>query len=471
MKTAPCGTLLLFASLLPLQAVAQCSNASLNGQYFYTLGGSLKSGTSSVSYNELGNVSADGNGNLTGSTTTSTAGVIATQPVTGTYSIRSNCSGTATLTTAVEAVQLTLQVIGGGSQAIVSATSSPLTLIAEGRFNRAGDATGLQCGNGSLSGSYGMVLSGGTYSGGIRSPYDNVNQTAFDGMGNVSSATGLVTTSAGSGISWSASGTYSLNADCSGAAQISNINGALNFAAARVEGGSLLLLETDAGTTVSGSADPQQIEDVLPQIAFGGGWYTALYFTNPNASTETFRVTFTADDGTPMSIPGIGSSKQITIGPLGTAILEAQNIGALTQGYATFSLPVGVTGYGVFRQTVSGRPDQEALVSFKSATSTLATMTFDDTAYITSVAIANTSSAPTTVNITLWDNNGNQIGTAAVPLAAGAKTESALRGYQGLSGIVGVRGTAQFSVASGDVSVLGLRFDSSAFTSIPVTQQ
>jgi len=70
MKIAQCGALLLFASLLPLPAVAQCSNATLNGNYFYTLAGSVRNGAATVSYDELGQFVADGNGNLSGRTTT-----------------------------------------------------------------------------------------------------------------------------------------------------------------------------------------------------------------------------------------------------------------------------------------------------------------------------------------------------------------------------------------------------------------
>jgi len=470
MKLAHCGTLLLFLSLFPLHALGQCNNASMNGGYFYTLGGSVRNGASNVSYSELGQVTADGNGNLTGQSTTSIAGAITTLAITGTYSFHGDCSGTATLTNSATSSQVTLQSIDGGSTIMMSVTSSPLTLVAQGRFYRAGSATGLQCGTGTLSGAYGLLLSGGTYAGGVRTQYDEASQVTFDGQGNVSVA-GMVTTATGVGTNWNATGTYTMAADCTGSVQLTNVNGTLNYALAHTEGGTLLYLETDPATTVDGSADAQQEEEVLPQLAFGGGWYTALYFTNLNAGNVTFRVTFTGDDGTPMSIPGVGTSAQIMLAPLATAIIEAPNTGGLTQGYASFALPVGVTGYGVFRQSVAGRADQEALVSFKSATSTSATLTYDDTAYITSVAIVNPSSASTTVNITLWDNNGNQIGTAALPLGAGAKTENALQNYQGLGAIMGVRGTAQFSVASGNVSVLGLRFNGFAFTSIPVTQQ
>jgi hypothetical protein len=223
---------------------------------------------------------------------------------------------------------------------------------------------------------------------------------------------------------------------------------------------------------VSGSAAPVANQSILPQFVYGGGWYSALYFTNSNATTASFLVTFTSDAGTALSVPGVGASKIVTIPANGTSIIEAQNSGSLTEGYATFSLPTGVTGYGVFRQSVTGRLDQEAVVPFRNTTSTLSTLTWDDTSFLTtSVAIVNPSAVAATVNITVRDSNGTLIGTSGVFLPPFSKSTNSLRSYQGLSGVAGQRGSAQFSVSTGNVAVLGLRFGSTAFTSIPTTQQ
>jgi hypothetical protein len=96
---------------------------------------------------------------------------------------------------------------------------------------------------------------------------------------------------------------------------------------------------------------------------------------------------------------------------------------------------------------------------------------WDDTNYITGVAIANPSVVPVTVSITAWNGSGAVLGTSSVALAAGAKTAAALRNISGFSGIAGNRGSAQFTVSSGSVAVLGLRFYGTAFTSIPTAQQ
>jgi hypothetical protein len=231
-------------------------------------------------------------------------------------------------------------------------------------------------------------------------------------------------------------------------------------------------LETDSGTTVSGTAQPQSVRLVLPQFVFGGGWYTALYFTNTNQSNVSFTVNFTSDAGTPMAVPSLGgSSKNVSLSAGGTAVVEAPNAGSLNEGYVSVNLPVGVIGYGVFRQSVPGQADQEAVVPFSEAVSTASSFAFDETAFTTGVAIVNPSLLATTVAVTLIDSDGNVIGTATVNLQPYNKTELALKTLSGLAGMVGKVGTARFEVSSGNLAVLGLRFRGSAFTSIPAAQQ
>ena len=42
---------------------------------------------------------------------------------------------------------------------------------------------------------------------------------------------------------------------------------------------------------------------ILPQLAFGGGWYTALYFANTNTAPVSFTVSFIGNDGNPVEHP------------------------------------------------------------------------------------------------------------------------------------------------------------------------
>jgi hypothetical protein len=222
--------------------------------------------------------------------------------------------------------------------------------------------------------------------------------------------------------------------------------------------------------TTTGASESSARSSILPQFVFGGGWYSALYFTNLTGAAVSFPVNFVSDAGTPLTVPSLGgSTTQVKLAAYGTAIVEAPNVGSQFQGYAAFTLPSGVFGYGVFRQSVPGQADQEAVVPLSFAGATSKTLTWEEANLVTAVAIVNPSSTATTVAVTLWDENGNTIGTSSVALQPNSKTAAALRSLPGLSGMVGKRGSAQFSVSAGSVDVLGLRFDGLAFTSIPTT--
>ena len=213
----------------------------------------------------------------------------------------------------------------------------------------------------------------------------------------------------------------------------------------------------------------------LPQLAFGGGWYTALYFSNTTTSTTSIQVDFIAESGTPLSVPlrrngsdvGSVTSQTVSLNPGETVILEALNRGDLTQGWVEATLPAGVNGYGVFRQSIAGRPDQEAVVPLTSETSQVVDFTYDDTGLTTAIAIVNPSNLQITVTATAYRNDGTLIGSSAIPLGPRTKQALVLRNLQGL--IVGQRGWITFSADNGAVSVLGLRAWGEAFTSIPVT--
>ncbi len=244
-----------------------------------------------------------------------------------------------------------------------------------------------------------------------------------------------------------------------GSAQFSVSSGSVAVLGLRFDGPAFTSIPTTTSSAVASSRS-----SVLPQFAFGGGWYSALYFTNLTGSPVSFPVNLVSDAGTPLAPP-----VQVSLAANGTVIIEAPNVGDLQQGYAAFTLPSGVFGYGVFRQSVAGRPDQEAVVPLSDAGATSNTLTWDETSLITAVSIVNPSSTATTVAVTLWDESGKVIGTSSVALPANSKTAATLRSLPGLSGMVGLRGSAQFSVKAGNVAVLGLRFDGPAFTSIPTT--
>lgn len=458
--------LFVAACLVPLSAQAQntCTTSNLTGTYFYILSGEYYSTANGQfePYAEAGKFTADGNGGITGQSTASVGLSIGPLSLSGSYAVQANCTGTMALNTEA----LSLQISSGGLSILLASSSANFVITGQAYLAPGGG----QCGNGSLSGTYGYVTSGQIALSSGNYYYSETGQVTADGNGHITATN--VYNLGGGGQSDGGGGTYTINADCTGIAQLVYPDGAFNYNIALAQGNNLLLLETDSGTGVAGVGQHPSPAMVLPQFVFGGGvWYSALYFTNSNSNSISFPVSFTTDAGTPLTVPALGgSSATVTIAPNGTAVLEAPNSGLFGEGFASVTLPPGVSGYGIFRQTITGRPDQEAVVPLASASSMINKLAWDETGgAVTSIAITNPSTVGTNVTIAVWDTSGNLLGKSPpIPLSANCKIVGGLDALSGLS-LTGKRGSAQFAVSQGNVAVLGLRFSGVAFTSIPAT--
>jgi len=421
-----------------------CSNASWQGIYYALLQGVVNGSP----YMELDKINADGVGGLITNVTANTAGVISQTTVNGSYAVNSDCSGSAT-PGGTGLSSLSFQLTDGGAvNQIMTLTKN---VVVTGKAYRAAP----YCNNAVLYGAYGFITANGT------SPtagFANKGQFVFDGVGTynysgVENDTGTTTPISGNG-------TYNLSPDCLGT--MSSPPDSKVFAL--VQGRRLLTLDND-GDFSSDTLEPVYNPVVLGQFAFGGGWYSAVYFTNANKYQVSFAVSFVADDGTPLDVPGTGSSTTVTLPPLATAIIEAPNAGSLTQGYVSTQLPPGVQSYGVFRQ--QGNTVQEAVAPLSSALTTSVVLTYDETQYVTGIAIVNPGSQSDSVSVSAVDTNGKVVGTGQVLLPPYGKTETTLTNIRGLTGLAGKRGAVTFSAETGTVAVLGLRFNAGAFTSIP----
>jgi hypothetical protein len=120
------GSLSFGATVSPAQiGGGTCSTAMVSGTYFYLLDGAIVSGQS-IAYAELGKIVADGQGNLYGSSFASGGGQQARSTLSGTYSVRPNCTGTITQAGGT----VTFQVINSGQGMVfaVSQTHLPRAL-------------------------------------------------------------------------------------------------------------------------------------------------------------------------------------------------------------------------------------------------------------------------------------------------------------------------------------------------------
>jgi hypothetical protein len=104
-------------------SVQGCTNATLKGEYSATIVGTL----GGAPYAELDLVTATGNGTFSGTGTASQNGVISTVSFTATYTINSDCSGSASLSTGVTQ---NFNIKEDGSEVDVISTNSGATITA-----------------------------------------------------------------------------------------------------------------------------------------------------------------------------------------------------------------------------------------------------------------------------------------------------------------------------------------------------
>ncbi len=109
-----------------------CSNGLLNGSYTATITGNL----AGEPFAELDLVTADGNGTFSGSGTVSEDGVISTVSFTATYTINSNCSGSAVLSTGVTQ---NFNIKTDGSEVQFISTNSGATIVGDAKRLTGGD--------------------------------------------------------------------------------------------------------------------------------------------------------------------------------------------------------------------------------------------------------------------------------------------------------------------------------------------
>lgn len=238
------STLLIFATIVAIGPAAQavCSNASLTGTYAIT---SVGLNTAGQPASKLDQITADGKGHITGSSTKSNNGVITSFTLTGKYAVASTCTGTVTLTNGDSTTEHDKIVLNNGNlgafliQTDNKETQSSIA-VAQGTVT----CTDLGVKNIYSAQATGTVLGTGQIA--------VVGQITLNGKGAL---TGSATYSADGAItSATVTGTYQINANCTGSAALT-LPGLpkMNVALVVVNGGKeIVLIQKDANSIVTG---------------------------------------------------------------------------------------------------------------------------------------------------------------------------------------------------------------------------
>jgi len=220
-----------------------CSNSTLTGGYGI---GALGTDASGNSVALSGLLTADGNGNLKGTQTESVNGTISTNvPISGTYSIGSNCNGTAKLTPKGGATQhYNITVASQGTRFFTLETDTGSVLSLYGRSTEVASCQTNASGTFGFTGSGSFVGTGNIAISG---------QITLDGAGHVS---GIESSSIAGKINSNIpfTGTYTLKSNCTGKVAFKPKGGTtvhISFELVR-QMQTVFFVETDANSIIAG---------------------------------------------------------------------------------------------------------------------------------------------------------------------------------------------------------------------------
>jgi hypothetical protein len=221
---------------------ATCSNASLSGTYGFLHDGTDSNGTPATA--AVTQITFDSTtGTFYGETTASHGGVIAIEPLTGTYAVASNCTGTGTPT-------------GGAPFSFVVTSNGflALHLFSEGFAVKQGSPT---CTNAGVKGSFGFATTGVFLAEAPSAAVAFIGELTLRVNPSGEGVIGGHVSASEDGTFFAeepVTGTYRVGTDCRGRATITpKGHSEMHFSLVVVDGGNeMAAIETDQDTVVSG---------------------------------------------------------------------------------------------------------------------------------------------------------------------------------------------------------------------------
>ena len=225
----------------------------------------------------------------------------------------------------------------------------------------------------------------------------------------------------------------------------------------------------------------------LAQVAAGAGWDTTAYAVNTSSAINAVSIAFHDDGGNLLPLQftvqqqGLiqtmsASTPTFVLNPNTTVILHTTTPAnaALLQGWADIKTTGGITVFAIFKQTLPNGVVAEGTSSQQGQLQPSVVIPYDNTTGSTSTAgLVNLANIPVNVNATIWDENGNQLGTQLLSMAISAHMAFAVPTLFPLT--AGKRGLVRFDNTSSmdPLAALGLSFSAllgNSFTSIPAIQ-
>ncbi|MBZ5677716.1 MAG: hypothetical protein LAP61_26015 [Acidobacteriia bacterium] len=298
--------------------------------------------------------------------------------------------------------------------------------------------------------------------------------------------TGSIAITTGEGCPWSV-GALPAGVTLIGAGSGAG-SGVVTFQVLPNVGGSVSNSLTIAGQTFTIEQSAASIAGLaaagsLGQVASEGTWDFSLIGINLGASAATARFSFTGDNGGPLMLPltfpqlapaagpELASTLDRTLSPNAQVVMEStgpDNLAPLV-GSGQLLSNGNVSGFGIF-----SNPKQRwnAVVPLETRNASKYILAFDNTTSLTTgVAVASLATQAQNVTAIVKDDAGAPIGNpATISLSALGHTSFMLNNPPaGFPATAGKRGTIEFDTPpGGQLSVLGLRANGPALTTLPV---
>jgi hypothetical protein len=212
----------------------------------------------------------------------------------------------------------------------------------------------------------------------------------------------------------------------------------------------------------------------LPHVLDGGGWQSTIVLTNSSASAASVTLIFHQDTSSGGSVPWnpplleVSSTANMVMVPGSSMYLHTNGTAVpLTEGWAELNADAGVMGYVVFTNRVPGHQDDEGTAPAVAASNRILVPYDDSSGFVTAIAIVNPTAADQSISVGFRTVDGLVAVTALPTLKAMAHTAFVLS--QTFPVIAGHRGLAEFYSATGNISMIGFRFNpTQSFTAAPV---
>lgn len=203
---------------------------------------------------------------------------------------------------------------------------------------------------------------------------------------------------------------------------------------------------------------------ILPDVVDGAGWRSTIVLTNtsgvPAAASLIFHTDTTGGATQPWNPPFLETSSTTGIAVPGGSSMFLHTPGtsaALAQGWAELHADDGIVAYVIFTHSVPGSPDQDATAPAVTGASRILVPFDNASGSVTAIAVVNPTPAAEAIFVTYRVSNGT-VTAAALP-SVPPLGHMAFVLPQLFPGMSGQSGLAEFYSASGNFSLIALRFN------------